>query len=157
MSKKTWGSVVFLIIIAFVFVIIYSNNKVDKIDEKFEREQAKEDLVLAPKTTINIKHQYKDGTHTYIGNFTTPTPCHLHDTNILKPIDDEPYVIEITHEPSPEEICVQVITDKEFRISFEAEENIDVIASINGETVNLNIFEVSDSQSLEEFDFLNKG
>lgn len=158
MSKKTWGIIVLLVIISFVLIINYNNNKVEKIEDQTERDQAIEDLVEKPKTTINVKHKYEDGTHSYVGFFDAPTPCHIYDTNVVEPTDDEePYLIEITHEPNEDEICAQVITQREFDISFEAEEAVDVIASINDEIVNLNVFEVPNSQTIEEFEILNKG
>ncbi|NCS98615.1 hypothetical protein GW764_00330 [Candidatus Parcubacteria bacterium] len=158
MNKKLWGIIIFLIVLTFAFVITYNNNKVEKIDVQLERDQAKEDLVESPKTTINVKHQYNDGVHAYVGYFTTPTPCHLHEADIVYPsAEGEPYLLEVTYEANPDEMCAQVITDREFEVSFEAEESIDVIASINDEVVNLNIFEVPANQSLEEFEILNKG
>lgn len=156
MSKKTWTITVVIILAAMTSVAIYSNYKANNIDNgNTEREDAIEETYLRPEVTINAKHQYKDGVHTYIGTFETPTPCHTYNAEVN--LGENGYVIDITHEPSEDELCAQVLTERMFRVSFEADEETDAIATINGELVNLNVFEVPADQNIDDFEIFTKG
>jgi hypothetical protein len=156
MSKKTWTITVIVIVALMSSIAIYTNYKANNIEEvNNERQDAIDETYLRPEITVNTKHQYKDGVHTYIGTFETPTPCDTY--NAVIDLNENGHVIEITHEPNEEELCAQVVTERQFRVSFEAEENVDAIATINGELVNLNVFEVPSDQNIEDFEIFIKG
>ena len=157
MSKRTWTITVVLIIIGLVLVAIYGNYKAKNIEiTNNQREEAIENTINKSETTINVKHQYKDGEHVYVGTFETPTPCYNYNVE-LSEVDDN-RVIDITYNLTEnDQICAQVITEREFRISYEGDENDSVIATINGELVNLNVFEVPTEENINQFEIFIKG
>jgi hypothetical protein len=156
MNKKTWTITVLVILVALTSVAIYSNYKANKIEIPTQRDQAIKDSVERPDVTINVKHQYKDGTHLYLGTFETPTPCYSYNAEIIK--EENERIISLTYsEPATDQICSQVVTEREFSVSFEGEDSESVIARLNGDLVNLNIFEVPDSQNINDFQIFIKG
>lgn len=157
MSKKTWTITVLVILVGLTSVAIYSNYKANNIDKYESRKEEIKEIIERPEITINTKHQYKDGIHTYIGTFETPNACNNYNAEI-KDGENSEKIIEITYSDSGE-ICAQVITERNFRVSFEGseEESQNVIATINGELVNLNIFEVPENQNIDDFEIFIKG
>lgn len=157
MNKKIWTIIIVLIFIGLISVIIFNNSKTEKIDNSNkEREEAINELVKKPEITLITKHQYKDGVHTYIGEFETPTPCYSYNAEIKESGDQK--VIELTYSPEENsETCIQVVDTKTFNISYEGPADDEVIATLNGEVVNLNIFEVPDDQDISTYEVMIKG
>jgi hypothetical protein len=150
-NKILWG---LLLVAAIVLVGAYTYNK-DKV-KKFEenREQAITEEVQKSSITINAKHQFKDGQHLFVGLVELPNPCYKISTNVERTSTET--VININY-ASTSEVCTEVIEEKEFRVSFagKAEENI--ITKLNGEVVNLNIFEVAADKNIDDVKIFNKG
>jgi hypothetical protein len=150
-NKFLWGS---LLVVAIVLVGAYLYNKDKQEIFEQEREQAIQEEVERPSVTVNVKHQYKDGTHIVVGFVELPTPCYEIKTAVEK--NERETTLNINYE-SVGEMCAQVITQKEFRISFEGTVDENIIAKINGELVNLNIFEIGSNKNIDEVDIFNKG
>jgi len=156
MSKKTWTIIVIIILVALASVAVYSNYKANTVTVPTEREDTIKNSIERPDTTIDVKHQYKDGTHVYLGTFKTPTPCHSYNAEIISEGTEK--IISLSYsEPTSDQICAQVITEREFMVSFDGDENESVIARLNGDLVNLNLFEVPNSQNIEDFQIFIKG
>ena len=156
MDKKTWISVVVLIIIVFVGAVIYSNQKIKDLDQDLkDREQSLEEALQRPSITINTKHQFRDGAHTFVGLIELPASCYSHDVDVVE--GDEITEIALTYEKEEGQVCDEVIKQQEFRITFEAAEDADIIATINGELVNFNVFEVGPDENIDEIDIFIKG
>lgn len=107
--------------------------------------------------TLEIKEQYVDSIYTFVGNLEVPTPCHTIKSNVNM-LSEGVYQIEVTTvAPSADTICAQVITEKSYKVSFEAGEDIDVTALINGIQYNLNRFIIPLDQNIETFNLEIKG
>lgn len=154
MNKKTSLWIAIIIILILIGVAIYSSQKAKKIDYSSERNKAIEEVVQRPAITLNAKHQYRDGEHTFLGTLELPSPCHTYNAEVIP--GEELTEIALTYEAS-NQLCAQVITERQFRVSFSAEEEVDVIATLNGETVNLNIFDVGPDEDLSEVEIFIKG
>lgn len=156
MNKKFFTGILFLLIILFlVSAIYYNKNKASQdIDP---RQNAISEEMQRSDTTINVKHQYKDGTHVYVGQVELPTPCHSYNVSGIQREEDLVEIAIEISDPSTDDVCAQVIVQKTFRVSFQGSEDIGVIASINGEIVNLNEFEVSPDKDIDDYQILIKG
>jgi len=152
MNNKILWSLVLLVAIILIGAYVYNKDKVKKIDES--RNQAITDQVQRPSITINAKHQFKDGQHLFVGLVELPNPCYKITTEVEKSTNET--ILNINY-ASTSEICAEVITEKEFRISFEGKIDENVIAKLNGEIVNLNIFEVDPNKNIDEIKIFNKG
>ena len=111
------------------------------------------DSIVDESTTITITEATFDGKlYTYKGTVSVPTPCHdLSAEAFIK--ESYPEQVELRFaiaEPGDDEICAQVITDKEFTIIFQASESAIIKATLNGEEVALNILEFYDMTAPEE-------
>jgi hypothetical protein len=149
--KLLWGT---LLIIAIITIGAYFNNKnkLEALDQA--REEAINNEIQRPSVTVNVKHQFKDGAHTFIGNLELPTPCHKISTEVIK--EENETIIDISY-ASTSEVCAQVITEKEFTVIFAGEIDENIIARLNGELVNLNIYDIDPKQNIYEVEIFNKG
>jgi hypothetical protein len=151
-KKMTIGAVIILII--FVGLSLYAKNKNDNQPD-YRRMDALEEAQKRPDVTINAKHQYKDGQHTFLGSFEVPTPCHSYNAEVKR---NEGQLTEIALSYAvSEEVCVQTVDEKQFKVTFEAPEDEDVIATLNGVAVNFNIFEVGEDEDISKVELFIKG
>ncbi len=106
---------------------------------------------------VNVKHQYKNGRHTYVGEIDVPTPCHNLASSYTKDASSTTGYTLVFTSTSSSEMCAQVITSKPFKLSFEAIKDIVLSATLNGKKLRLNLFEVPDNQDLDSFNVNIKG
>ena len=147
-----------LLVLILLIAIVVSALLVIKQDNKINspREELVEELEQRPEETLNLKHQYKDSEHVFVGQINLPTPCHSYNAVIL---DKEYPEIQISiMEPKEETSCIQVITEKSFKVSYKSNDpDLKFDASINGKKVNLNIFEISPNDDIDTVELFLKG
>jgi hypothetical protein len=107
-------------------------------------------------STIQVKHQYKDGNHTYVGSLDLPSPCFSIDAYGTKN-DDGGATIVINTPENKEDICAQVVTTKVFRVEILGDATMTVKGVLNGKDVQLNLFEVPADQDIDQFEINIKG
>jgi len=150
-NKILWG---LLLVAAIVLVGAYTYNKEKVKTLEQNREQAIAQEVQKSSITINAKHQFKDGQHLFVGLVELPNPCHMITTSVERVVDET--IVNINY-ASSSEVCTEVISEKEFRISFAGKSDENIIAKLNGEIVNLNIFEVAADKNIDDVKIFNKG
>ena len=107
---------------------------------------------------INVKHQYKDGKHTYAGELNLPTPCDLLQSDVVKDVTNAKNVeIKFTSVNKTEGACVEVLTARPFKVTFEGPKNITLTTTFNGKKIKFNIFEVPSTENLDTFEIYIKG
>lgn len=79
-----------------------------------------------------VNHYFENGTHTYKGILTVPTPCHevLSQVTVM-----ESYPEQVTidlKEQGASNFCAQVITQTPFEVSFQASKDARVSVKLNG-------------------------
>ncbi len=106
---------------------------------------------------VNVKHQYKAGTHTYAGEIDLPTPCDTLKSEAVKDATTaNKFTLTFTTTKSSQ-VCAQVITSKPFKISFKADKDVTVDATLDGKKLRLNTYEVREDQDLDSYDIYIKG
>lgn len=111
--------------------------------------QEKADVPMKITTTIPVLHQFKNGTHTYVGTLDVPTPCHaVFGEALVKESYPEQVDIRIETKESGN-ICAQVIATKKFKVSFVASTGAVVRAYVNGTPVLFKVTEVPGTANLE--------
>jgi cbb3-type cytochrome oxidase subunit 3 len=150
-NKFLW---IILLVIALISVSAYLYNKEKQKILDQERDQAITNEIQRPSITLNAKHQFKNGRHVFVGSVELPNPCNKITTDVIKESNET--VISVDY-VSNEQICAEVITEKEFRISFEGTADETIIAKLNGELVNLNLFEIPLDKNIDEVEIYNKG
>ncbi len=107
---------------------------------------------------VNVKHQYRDGKHIYAGMLDLPTPCDLLQSDVVKdPLNQSKIALVFKSVYEGNDACIQVITSRPFKVTFTAPEKIDLTATYNGAPIRFNLFEVPNTENLDDFDINVKG
>lgn len=106
---------------------------------------------------VNVKHQFKDGRHVYVGEIDLPTPCHNLTSGYSKDANSTTAYTLVFTSVSTADMCAQVVTSKPFKVSFEAMPQIVISGTLNGKKLRLNLFEVPANQDLNSFNINIKG
>jgi hypothetical protein len=154
MQKTTMWVLVAIIGIVGIAAIIYVTTKTVEPVAPTAREEAQQQDALMPTKTIQVKHQYKDGNHTFMGMIETPTPCY-NVTAVILP-GDVPE-IKITTQEQPDTICAQVISEKQFTVRFTGPEDTQFLTTVNDEPVNMNQFDIDPDVDIESVEIFIKG
>ena len=151
-GKNTKVAILIIALVAIV-LIIYGFYNYSRSNKPGEILRVEDNSIIDDSYAdiINVKHQYKNGTHTYVGELNLPTPCHILLTEIKKSGTGDNKVTVI-FKSSSKDTCAQVITPRPFKVSFEGPEKVNVTVSLDGDNIRFNIFEVSSNENLEDFD-----
>lgn len=148
--KKT---IIILILISIAILAIAFMIKARVAEAPTPRDEAIQQDEKRYAKTIDVKHQYKNGEHNFVGKIEVPTPCYVAVARVENGNTPE---LKIETKDSGE-ICAQVITDAVFFAKFKGDENQKFIATLNGEPVNLNLFEIDADQDINSVDIFIKG
>ena len=107
---------------------------------------------------VNAKHQYKDGRHTYVGELNLGTPCDLLEFDVIKDsLNLRSIELNFRSVYEGEDGCIQVVTARPFKVTFEAPQTINLTVTFNGKPTRFNLFEVPANEDLDSFDINVKG
>lgn len=151
-NKKFIGAVT----VAIIFLIIafaYNKNQT-KIQIQDSRQDIIKQETSRPTETINVKYQHKNGRNIFVGSIMLPTPCHTL-TSTIAPKGDTHEIVLVTK--ASNEVCAQVLTEKMFKVELAGSPDDEFIATLNGEVVNLNIFEIPSSDDIDKIEIFIKG
>lgn len=157
-NKKSMAIIVAIIVIILIgagFYFSYKKNGVQTTPPEEQIPLKGDSSSSYGITSINARHQYKDGKHIYAGVIDLPTPCHTVKVEAV-PSGTGKYTLKFTTETT-DQICAQVITPRPFRIEFTAPKNITVDATLNGKLIILNVLEVKEGEDINKVDFSDKG
>ncbi len=105
---------------------------------------------------IDVKHQYKDGKHIYVGSVDLPNACYKLESNISKTSNTEG-LLTLSTSVNNEEFCAEVVSTKVFRTEISAESTFNLKGVLNGKELQLNIFEVPVGMDIDGFQINVKG
>lgn len=109
--------------------------------------------------SVNVRHQFKSGTHTYVGSIDLSTPCETLTTEVVPTAaGSKLYTLKFTSTKTSE-VCAEVKTTKSFKVTLKGTSDIklDAYGSLNGKQVRLNVFEVRPDQDIDNYDIYIKG
>lgn len=131
--KKTYIYLGFgILLVVLISVFLYFLPKEKKVEEPVDRVTTK----------ISVEHSFSLGVHTYTGIIQVPTPCHeIFGEAIVKESYPEQVDIKLETRESGE-VCIQVIAEKRFKVSFQASERPIVKAFLNGSPVLFIVTEI---------------
>ncbi len=151
-TNKVWNIVLTIIVLlALAFGIYYLVSRNDS--DTAMQPAAGSDYYVS---VVQVKHQYKDGEHTYVGSLDLPNACYQLDSNIQK-TGDASATINLMTSVDAEETCAQTVTSRDFRLQTDGPMNLTVTGMLNGKPVDLNLFEVPANQDIDEFEINVKG
>lgn len=144
--------VVILVALFFVFDKKLENNK----ESAPVREQVIQEAVNKLQETINTKHQYKEGLHTYVGSFSLPNACYNYKISVSEMNNKK--VIDIEYVAPPTNNCqIEGKTERKFKVTVPGEQDMEAVARIDGEFFNLNIFEIGPDEDIDSIEIQTKG
>lgn len=150
-QKLVW-SIVGIVAILLIGAGFYFSSKTAEVTPVVGEN---EEDAIAP-VTLDVKHQYINGTHTILGVVDLPTPCH--SLQASQTLNKDATVATIAlQSTSTAEVCAQVISPKTFKTQFTGPINMDIVATFNGKSLNLNIFEVPANADIHTFEIYTKG
>ena len=153
MDNKTFIGAVIVAVLFLVGAFAYNKNQA-KIQIQDERQNAIQQEVQKPTETLNVKYQFKDGKHVYVGSVLLPTPCHALKSEVgTKPGVNEIIITTIVSQ----EVCAQVMTERLFRVETNFKPEDEFVPTLNGEAVNFNIFEIPADQNINDIQIPVKG
>ncbi|PIR47043.1 MAG: hypothetical protein COV07_01045 [Candidatus Vogelbacteria bacterium CG10_big_fil_rev_8_21_14_0_10_45_14] len=117
--------IVVILVVALGAGIYYSRQDNDDAGLPEDRlSESEEVLIDTADSAILVQHTYIDGVHTFTGVLEVPTPCHEIKTDVLVMESfPEQVSVKLTIVPPPADtICIQVIAEKEFKVSYRASE-----------------------------------
>jgi hypothetical protein len=103
--------------------------------------------------TITARVLNESGSYTIAGEAQIPSPCH--DLEVKADTTDKDDVV-INFDlivPDEEEMCAQVVSSKEFRVTFRADEDADIRGIYTGSPVTLNLIPVESGEELGEAEY----
>lgn len=155
MKQRTFLSLIILGFVIIVFGFLFLALNTDRKATEILEEPSAEEIPSGEGTerSITAKHQFKDGTHVVAGEFDLPTPCHLLRTRaVIRESTPRQVVVEFKVTSQDEVLCAQVITPTRFKFIFDAVEGAIITATINGDPVILNLFQVGADEDLDDFE-----
>ncbi len=151
-KQKTIVGLVILLVIVFVIVLIRSKGAATVNETPNDTTS-----VVEYADVVTVRHQYKNGVHTYAGDFRLPTPCHTLQSAIAAGSGRMVNFLTFTSTYPSDTMCAQVITTKGFKLSVENNPEAKVEATFNGKPLRLNIIEVGPNENLDDFEVNYKG
>jgi hypothetical protein len=103
-------------------------------------------------------HQFRNGQHTIAGKADLPTPCHnlAHEVAVTG-TNPQQAMVSFTTSTNNSDICAQVITSKDYTITFNADQNAAIRATWNGAPVQLNLVPVPAGENINDYEMYIKG
>lgn len=149
MKKTTIWVILSICLLVIIGGILFFKAKT--VEAPLENVQNSDNQVF--EKTLDVKYQFKDGTHVFMGEVESPTPCHQVSAQIF-PGEIAELNIEIKDSGN---ICAQVVTNIPYKVSFSAPENQKFSAKLNGQPVNLNLFKVDPDLDINSVEIFIKG
>lgn len=149
-----------LIIVLVIVIIVLIIGFVIARTEEAKNPSLRDDAMLEDQgltETINVKHQYKDGEHVFVGTIILPTSCHSYNAEV---IDSEtgPEIRISINDPAEGQVCAQVVTERDFKVTYKSDDPDQAFRLfVNGEEYKLNLFEVSPNEDIDTFELFIKG
>jgi len=152
-------AVVIILSVAVVSGIIFwswwSGRSVNVTEEPLPQVEAP---LKSPEKIITAKHQFKDGTHTIVGEIDMPTPCHLLDWDVMIAESfPEQVMIGFKSVYNSADVCAQVVTPQRFKVTFKASEKAVISATLDGKKIILNLIKALEGENLDDFELFIKG
>jgi hypothetical protein len=148
-----------LILLAFATYVLINKDKISEVPvDEVTNEDQLEVIDESNLKSLVVKHQYKDGKHIFMGDVETGTPCYDISAIVEDTQASTTKNIKITTTNNQgENDCTQVIDTKTFKVEYEGSVDLKFIATLNGERMRLNRFDLAPEVNIDEFELFIKG
>ncbi len=150
--NKTSLTLIIAIIVLLILGMFLGKDDAQTVNDKSTDTNVTESDELVRK--LNVQHSYNDGEHIFAGIINVPTPCHNVDVSSEDSEGGVALSIDLT---TTDDTCTQVVTSKSFLYSVMADEEVSSEAMVDGEKVELNLFEKDSIEEIDVDSFSSKG
>ncbi len=169
MDKKS--SIVVALIVVFaiigIFTISLQKTTMDTSKSPIENASTTEwlntpaekqgELQVTAKTVVTAKHAFRNGEHIIAGEIPLPTPCHILESSAALSEDKKNIMLTLASSVKTGEMCAQLITPARFKTSTKADKSAAITATLNGQSIVLNLIEAGANDDLDDFELYIKG
>lgn len=156
-NAKTILGIAIVVILIAIGTTYYFSTRDNDITPPLNQNPNGSGAVLPAETqTITAEHAFRSGTHIVAGSISVPTPCDSLDVTARVMESFPEQVVLDFKTTSSDDVCVQVVSDRRFKLDFKASENASIRATMNGNPANLKLVPAS-YDSLLSFDIFIKG
>ncbi|MEO8637632.1 MAG: hypothetical protein ABI430_01890 [Candidatus Taylorbacteria bacterium] len=156
-NKKIVAIVLAVLAVALIaggFYYSYrANHKTEVFNPALESTRGEETTAQ----TIDVKHQFKNGIHTFAGEISLPTPCDLVEAEAQKNATEANKISLVFTSTNTTEVCKQIVSARRWKTSITMSKDATVSGTLNGSPLILNIFEVPEGENLDTFEIDIKG
>ncbi len=154
------GVLVFAVVVMFGAAYFMSNGD-EPSDEAGGEEQVagedEHDERYSFIESVTAKQFYEDGTHTFAGELTMPTPCDLLEVE-AEVAEAAPEQVHLSFTVvNTAEACAQVMTEQRFMVSVDAGEDASVTADLMGREIDVNLVPPEPGETPDDFELFIKG
>lgn len=144
-----------VIVLVIVILLVLTTTSIKGANPS-ARDNAIEEDMNRPDITLNVKHQYKDGEHAFVGTLDLPSTCHSFNAEI---VDGEMPEIKLTvNDPEEGVVCIQVVTKKTWKVVYQSDgEDLEFKGTLNGDPFALNLFDIAEDQDIDTVELFIKG
>lgn len=156
------AAIVLLAVIGFI-AISFQKTTLDTKPESMDNasttewENSPAEVVATPQTVITAKHAYQAGAHIVAGEVPLPSACDILETNAVASADKKQVLIQFVSSIKSGEKCPPDVTPARFKVSVKADKNAVLTATLNGQTISLNLIEAGPNENLDNFELYIKG
>lgn len=148
-----WKKIIIIVVLVLlILVAVFFSRNVQKIEAPVVTDQ--EEQITE---SIDVKHQYKDGSHLFVGSLELPNPCYTYNTVIEDTENPKEKILRIKLEEKTDKACIQVVTTANFEVSHKGEQDITFKAFVNDQEYRLNLFEIPADVDIKNFEIYMKG
>lgn len=126
-----------LVVIVAVYYFFFSQEVVAPVsDIPVELVETQDPIQTTPQS-ITIQHSFTKGTHTVRGTIVLPTPCYTLGTEVEMSSSTPSVATIFFSSGDPGGMCIQVIDERPFEVTFKAADSTAVRGVLNGTAITL--------------------
>ena len=147
------------IAISFQKSVLDTNSQTDKTSSASttQWENTPAEIIATPKTVITAKHAYRNKEHIVAGEVPLPTLCDILNTSAVVSADKKQVLIQFVSTIKTGDKCPSDITPVRFKVSAKADKDALISATLNGQSITLNLIEAGSNENLDNFELYIKG
>lgn len=143
------------VLIVVLLVVVFVSDKFST-ENDVVKEVTEEETEITQ--TLDVKHQYSDGKHVFVGTYELPSPCYTFNAYMQDGNSNNEKILKLeVIEPGEDEFCTQVISEISYKVIHEGPEDLSFRAFVNDEEYRLNTFEIPPHVDIDQFQIYIKG
>ena len=125
------------LLVAIALLVFTINGSENDQPTESNEENIVTELNVNPEGMLPVQLFYEDGVYNAKGTIKLPDPCYDINTDVVVKESYPEQVDIMIKTDRRDEVCESVITEKDFNVEFEASENAQIQAVLDGEKIDI--------------------